>query len=110
MRGTYFGVSSIGGLSFFVGPWLGGVILHASSGTVLFLVAAGFSFLATPMYRTADKIRLSRQSKCQQETTLSAFLVRPDVHKAKRVGQISNIPSTLGRAMKCHFVDMKRLS
>ncbi|WAH35977.1 hypothetical protein [Alicyclobacillus dauci] len=65
------GVSSIGGLSFFVGPWLGGVILHASSGAVLFLVAAGFSFLATPMierlikFACRGKVNVSkRRAQC----------------------------------------------
>jgi len=71
LRGTYFGVSSISGLSFFVGPWIGGVILHASSGMVLFLTAAGISFLATPLYRLADKFR-GQQMDPSGRATLSS--------------------------------------
>lgn len=68
LRGTYFGASSIGGLSFFLGPWLGGVILHASNGTVLFLTAAGISFLATPLYGIAESLRHRKTREPRKQT------------------------------------------
>ncbi|QQE79947.1 MFS transporter [Alicyclobacillus sp. SO9] len=60
-RGTYFGASALGALSFFIGPWLGGVILEHAGGMVLFLTAAAVSLLAVPLYRVADRMRLKRE-------------------------------------------------
>jgi len=72
LRGTYFGASSVSGLSFFLGPWLGGVILHASTGLVLFLSAAGMSLLATPLYGLAERIRMSRPVRLNTSVSQSA--------------------------------------
>ncbi len=60
MRATYFGANNLGGLSFFIGPWLGGVLLHATNGTVLFLVIAMMNLIAIPFLRSSDRLRKRR--------------------------------------------------
>lgn len=60
MRATYFGANNIGGLSFFIGPWLGGVLLHAAGGMVLFMVMAAMNLIAIPFLRTSNRLRLKQ--------------------------------------------------
>lgn len=47
MRGSYYGAKSFSNLGQFIGPWLGGLLLAAYGGTVLFLVVAAFSLISS---------------------------------------------------------------
>jgi len=51
MRGAYFGASAFSNLGFFLGPWLGGIILHWASGRLLFLIVAAIALVAAPVYK-----------------------------------------------------------
>lgn len=47
MRGSYYGAKSFSNLGQFIGPWMGGLLLAAYGGTVLFLVVAAFSLISS---------------------------------------------------------------
>jgi MFS family permease len=57
LRGAYFGASSMTSFGFFVGPWLGGVVLTKFGGTYLFFIAAIVVAAGIPFYRLSGNAR-----------------------------------------------------
>jgi MFS family permease len=60
MRGTYYGAQTFGTLGQFIGPWVGGMLLTAFGGGLLFAIMAVITLSATTLYwrgaRAAEKI------------------------------------------------------
>lgn len=50
MRGSYYGAKGFSNFGQFIGPWMGGLLLSAYSGTVLFLVVAAISMSSSLFY------------------------------------------------------------
>ena len=51
MRGAYYGAQSFNNLGFFLGPWLGGMLLMYFGGATLFTVMAVITVMSTSLYR-----------------------------------------------------------
>ncbi|WAH38689.1 MDR family MFS transporter [Alicyclobacillus dauci] len=63
MRGAYFGANSLANLGLFLGPWLGGILLHRFGGTILFLIV-GLTVLASiPFYRLSYRHNAETNSR-----------------------------------------------
>lgn len=60
MRGAYFGANSLSNLGFFVGPFMGGVLLHQLGAFSVFGVVALFALCAGPMYRLSHRMYVHR--------------------------------------------------
>ncbi|GMA61938.1 MFS transporter [Alicyclobacillus fastidiosus] len=56
MRGAYFGANSLSNLGFFLGPFMGGVLLHHFGAFSVFGVVALFALCAGPMYRLSHRM------------------------------------------------------
>ncbi|MFD2372118.1 MDR family MFS transporter [Brevibacillus sp. GCM10020057] len=56
MRGTYYGAQSVSELGSFLGPWMGGMLLSAYGGTVMFLVMATIAIGSLVFYGAGQVI------------------------------------------------------
>lgn len=68
LRGTYFGAQSFNSLGQFIGPTVGGLILTAYSGSVLFIIMACVSLLASFWYRAGGKVFDKRAAQAGRKT------------------------------------------
>jgi len=55
MRGAYYGAQSFSSLGYFLGPWIGGMLLSGYNGTVLFLTMAVVSVGAIAFYALGER-------------------------------------------------------
>ncbi|MBW5445500.1 MFS transporter [Cohnella sp. CFH 77786] len=62
MRGTYFGAQTFGNLGQFIGPWVGGYLLGAYNGTVMFTVMALVVLGASVFYGAGTREFAARSS------------------------------------------------
>lgn len=62
MRGSYYGAKGFSSLGQFVGPWMGGMLLAAYSGTVLFLVVAATSMISSLFYWAGQRAFLASRA------------------------------------------------
>lgn len=56
LRGTYYGAQSFQNLGHSLGPWIGGLLLSAWNGSVLFIVMALISLSGTGFYAAGQKM------------------------------------------------------
>jgi MFS family permease len=68
-RATYFGAFSLRQIGFFLGPWLGGMLMESSSGLVLFAFIAVLIVIGIPLYPAAERTRISSLSRKQRGLT-----------------------------------------
>lgn len=62
MRASYFGASWIARLGFFLGPWIGGLVLANIGGKTLFAVVGLIVAAGIPFYRWSNASRMDYQS------------------------------------------------
>jgi MFS family permease len=63
LRGTYFGANGLRSIGFFAGPWLGGLLLDATNGPLLFLVTAGVVIVGIVLYTSGYKTMVKNEEK-----------------------------------------------
>lgn len=63
MRGTYYGAQSISELGSFLGPWVGGMILFAYGGPVMFSFMAVLAVFSLLFYWLGRQIYVKRQAQ-----------------------------------------------
>lgn len=59
-RATYFGAFSLRQIGFFLGPWLGGIVMARGSGMLLFEFVALLILIGIPLYPAAERLRKLR--------------------------------------------------
>lgn len=69
LRATYFGASSLRSIGFFVGPWLGGILLDEVHGGIVFGLIAVVAVAAVPFYLWSNRLRLVLLQRGQQAST-----------------------------------------
>jgi len=55
LRGAYYGARSFSHLGTFIGPWMGGFLLHSCGGTSLFITVALVTLVSTIFYWLGEK-------------------------------------------------------
>ncbi|MGF9797535.1 MDR family MFS transporter [Brevibacillus agri] len=70
MRGTYYGAQSVSMLGSFLGPWAGGMVLHAYGGPPMFVLMAALAMISVIFYGLGRRLheKRSRQDGVQMKT------------------------------------------
>ncbi|WP_123043198.1 MDR family MFS transporter [Cohnella candidum] len=71
MRGTYFGAQTFGNLGQFIGPWIGGYLLGAYNGTVMFAVMGVIVLAASVFYGAGARQFAERTGARARESVAS---------------------------------------
>jgi len=73
MRGTYYGAKSFSNLGHFIGPWMGGILLTAYSGSVLFVTVAAASLISSACQWAGQRAYQQRTGKSINSPRVSSL-------------------------------------
>ena len=60
MRGTYYGAQSVSMLGSFLGPWAGGIVLHACGGPTMFVMMGAIAMVSLVFYWLGRRLHEQR--------------------------------------------------
>ncbi|EPZ42389.1 MULTISPECIES: MDR family MFS transporter [Alicyclobacillus] len=71
MRGAYFGANSLTNLGYFLGPFIGGILLRHLGAMSVFFVVGCLALLAGPFYNASHRIYVKREHSNGRKVTIA---------------------------------------